>query len=48
MTAQTLMKTYRHVNATKWYLHFGHFALDAMLCSNSIFFCMFLDVLFLS
>ena len=30
-------RLYRYVNATKWYLHFGNFAGDAILCSN--FFC---------
>ena len=38
----------RHVNATKSYLHFGHFAGEAILCSNFFCFLLFLDVLFLS
>ena len=37
-----------HVNATKLYLHFGHFAGDAVLCSNIyFFFFVFVFVLFL-
>ena len=28
-----------HVSATKSFLHFGHFAEDAILCSNFIFLC---------
>ena len=38
----------RHVNATKSYLHFDHFAGEAILCSNFFCFSLFLDVLFLS
>ena len=31
---------FRHMNATKSYMHFGHFAWDGILCSN--FFCFFI------
>ena len=41
-------KIFRHVNATKSYLHFDHFAGEAILCSNFFCFLLFLDVLFLS
>ena len=39
---------FRHVNATKSYLHFDRFAGEAILCSNFFCFSLFLDVLFLS
>ena len=43
-----MLKPYRHVNATKSYLHFDRFAGEAILCSNFFCFLLFLDVLFLS
>ena len=32
--------SHHHVNATYWYLHFGHFARDAILCPNFFYFLM--------
>ena len=42
------LKTVRHVNATKSYLHFDRFTGEAILCSNFFCFLLFLDVLFLA
>ena len=48
ITVSSSEVVYRHVNATKSYLHFDRFAGEAILCSNFFCFLLFLDVLFLS
>ena len=44
MTQSTLfqlLRTSRHVNARKSYLHFGNFSGEAILCSNLLYFSLF-------